>query len=189
MLGVFSLNISIVALDIIKTTDKDTSLIAWKASEGNIELELIQRSPQQTRSFFQARGFSSKIANDIATSCVFQTIVRNSERENSDDSISVSLKKWYLTSSDNEKQVPIKLKETWDQEWKENDITTAARIAFRWATFPTEQDYQPGGDFNWGMISFGPKPEVAFDLQIFWEQGTQKHSALLKNIHCPADNL
>lgn len=181
-------SLSLTAVEIKKFTDKETNLSAWKISEGNFELELIQRSPQQTRSFFQARGFSSKIANDIATSCVFQTIVRNTESQNDVDSVTVSLKKWLLTSKDSNKQIPIKLKETWNQEWKAKDITTAARIAFRWATFPTEQDYQPGGDFNWGMISFGPRPKAVFDLYILWEQGRKTHSTWLRKMNCPADN-
>jgi len=177
----------LTAAEITKSIDKETKLIGWKLSENNFQLELIQRSPQQTRSFFQARGFSPKIANDIATHCVLQTIIRNTEAENSNDSISVSLKEWRLSNTGDTKEKSVKLKENWDKEWNNDDISNAARVAFRWATFPSEQTFDPGGDFNWGMISFGPKPDTLFDLHIFWKQGNKSNNAWIKKLQCPPD--
>lgn len=176
------------ALDVVKTVNQDTNLIGWKITQNNFELELIQRSPQQTRSFFQARGFSPKIANDIATHCVFQTIVRNSEAENKHDDIDVSLKKWRITTVNTKQEMPLKLKEVWSKEWQDEEISTAAKVAFRWATLPTQQIYKPGGDFNWGMISFGPKPETIFDLTIVWKQDQQEYQAIIEQLQCPTDN-
>lgn len=173
--------------EINKTIDAETKLTGWKITDNNFQLELIQRSPQQTRSFFQARGFSTKIANDIATHCVLQTIIRNTEAQNPNDSITISLKEWRMTNSKDTKERTLKLKEVWDKEWKDGDITNAARIAFRWATFPTEQTFDPGGDYNWGMISFGLKPDTLFDLHIFWKQGNNTHDAWIKDMQCPPD--
>ncbi len=181
-----------------KTVDKETQLSAWTFNDGNFQLELIQRSPQQTRSFFQGRGFSSKVADDIALSCVFQTIGRNTEADNKTDSVTVDLSEWRLvlvdvkgnkSENENENAIekPIKLKEDWAEQWKNSDIKPASRIAFRWATYPTVQSYDPGGDFNWGMISMGPKPEATFDLHIFWKQGEQQHDAWIRQMQCPAD--
>ena len=181
------LSASLSAAEISKSTDKETALKGWKLTENNFQLELIQRSPQQTRSFFQARGFSPKIANEIATQCVFQTIIKNTQAENSTDAISISLKKWHITNKNSNEPKPIKLKEVWDKEWKDSDISNAARIAFRWATFPTQQTFDPGGDFNWGMISFGPKPDAVFNLRLFWKQGDKSHNAWIRNMQCPED--
>jgi hypothetical protein len=188
VLIVFSVTLnSILGAELTQTVDELTKLKAWKLAENNFQLELIQRTPQQTRSFFQARGFSVDIANDIATQCVFQTIVRNTEGENVSDSISVSLKKWRIKKAGASDEAPIKLKEVWDKEWKEGDISNSARVAFRWATFPTEQTFQPGGDYNWGMISIGLKPDTLFDLHVFWKQDGVPKDAWIKNIQCPAD--
>ena len=172
-----------------KTVDKETQLSAWKLNEGNFQLELIQRSPEQTRSFFQGRGFSPNIADDIATSCVFQTIGRNTEAENRTDSVTVDLSEWRIVMADNQDKIakPIKLKEDWDEEWKGANVSSASRIAFRWATYPSEQSFDPGGDFNWGMISIGPKPDTVFDLHIFWKQDDKKHDAWIKQMQCPKD--
>lgn len=185
---VLSASASTSALEILKTRNKETQLIGWKITQDNFELELIQRTPQQTRSFFQARGFTPEIANDIATHCVFQTIVRNSEAKNKLDAIDVSLQEWRITTHTDQIQKPLKLKEVWKKEWQNKNISSAARIAFRWATLPTHQIYEPGGDFNWGMISFGPKPETLFDLHIVWKQGQQEYQALIKQLQCPSDN-
>lgn len=76
---------------------------------------MIQRSPDQTQGFFQARGFSKEIASEIATSCVFQTIARNVFTKATDDAISISLSDWRVRVEG--KIQTIKLKETWDGQW------------------------------------------------------------------------
>jgi hypothetical protein len=186
ILAVFSLFSEVVVADISKTINNETKLINWKVTHGNFQLEFIQRSPQQTRSFFQARGFSKKVANDIATQCVLQTIIRNTQAENPEDSITVSLKEWRLSTNKIEGK-PIKLKETWDNEWASDAVSNAARIAFHWATFPTQQTFEPGGDNNWGMISIGLQPNSKFDLQLFWKQGNKPYNAWIKGMQCPSD--
>lgn len=180
-----SLTNSLTATELVKTVDKESQLIGWKFSQGNFQLELIQRSPEQTRSFFQGRGFSAKVANDIATSCVLQTIGRNTQADNNEP-VSISLKEWKFINSSGEEKT-LKLKETWNSEWGKGEISTPARIAFRWATFPTTQSFDPGGDFNWGMISIGPKPGAKFDLQLSWKQGDTQHSTWIKQMECPSD--
>lgn len=167
--------------------DAETQLKSWKLNRGALSLELIQRLPDQTRGFFLGRGFSSAIANDIATQCVLQAIGKNtSGTQDKADSISYDLNHWSLSVDGKNKS--IKLKEQWESEWStRTDISMAAKIAFRWATFPTQQEFEPGGDFNWGMISFGLPPGSAFDLQVVWKQNDEVQSHWIKNIQCPAD--
>lgn len=168
--------------DITKTISPETQLIEWKLIENNLELKLIQRLPDQTRSFFEARNFPKDITNDIANSCVFQTITRNNSKD-TNQSIHVSLKKWLIKIGP--KTQPLKLKETWEKEWKNSSLSSASKLAFRWATFPTEQSFEPNGDYNWGMISFGPKPGTTFDLYIEWKINKQTKNIWLKNLICP----
>jgi len=185
----FALLLGIVSVQSIarveQTVDVQTQLKSWKLTEAPFSLELIQRLPDQTRAFFQGRGFSSDIANDIATQCVLQTIGKNTSRSPQSKSISYNLYDWkiYVTT----KAQRIKFKETWDKEWAEDGVSTASRIAFRWATFPTQQSFDPGGDFNWGMISFGLPPGSKFDLKVVWKHNNKTHSQWIKQIECPAD--
>ncbi|VAW59954.1 hypothetical protein MNBD_GAMMA08-1119 [hydrothermal vent metagenome] len=172
--------------EVTKTVLPETHLIEWKLLDENLELKLIQRLPDQTRSFFEGRGFSKKITNNIAQSCVFQTITRNTSKAK-DQTIHVALKNWSIKI--NNKTRAIKLKEDWDKEWTDNDVKPASRLAFRWATFPTEQSFEPSGDYNWGMISFGPKPGSQFDLYIEWKNNNKTKSVWIKNMTCPTNVL
>ena len=163
----------------------ETRLKNWKLSEGALSLELIQRLPDQTRAFFQARGFPRAIADDIGTQCVFQAIGKNTAAKIQGHSVSYDLHDWRLLVDGNARG--IKLKQKWDIEWADSDISKAARVAFRWATFPTQQNFEAGGDYNWGMISFGLPPGSVFDLQLVWEQDSIVKTRWIKQIECPAD--
>jgi len=167
--------------ELSKTENTETGLIGWKLEQNGLELELIQRLPDQTRAFFLARGFSAKIANDLATSCIFQTIVRNT---GSSAALTLSLKDWRLNQAGVSQ--PLKLKEAWDQTWSEDDVSKSARLAFRWASFPTEQVFQKG-DYNWGMISFGLPPGTYFDLLLVWGDKKQKRTAKMNKLFCADD--
>lgn len=102
-----------------KTTATETQLKSWKLTENPLSLELIQRLPDQTRAFFQARGFSSKIANDIATQCVFQTIAKNTSSNPQTSSISYNLHDWKINV--NAKLQGIKLKQQWNNVGEDED--------------------------------------------------------------------
>jgi len=167
------------------TTNPETKLTGWKLSQDGFELELIQRLPDQTRAFFLARGFSQKLADDIALSCVFQGIGRNIFKSGENKSISVDLRNWQLQVGS--KTRSIKQKEQWDAEWDGQAVSTASRIAYRWATFPTQQTFEPVGDYNWGMISFDLPPGTRFDVHVHWLLNGSPQQAWVRNVHCPAD--
>lgn len=172
------------------SVDAETGLLSWKLNQQAFSLELIQRLPDQTRAFFAGRGFSSPVANDIATQCVLQAIGKNISSEDRVQSVSYNLADWRIKSAGSlPPDIPqgVKLKEQWDAEWGDDRVAMGARIAFRWATFPTEQAFQAGGDYNWGMISFGLPPGTAFDLQLFWKQDGLSQSAWINQIKCPED--
>lgn len=167
--------------DTSQTTLPESGLIEWKFTDDNFQIQLIQRLPDQAYGFFEARGFPKKITTDIANSCIFQTIIHNTGKKNA-PSFSVSLNTWKIKI--NKQIMPLKLKSDWDKQWQTESIKPASRLAFKWATFPTQQTFEPNGDYNWGMISFGPKPGSQFDLYIEWNIQGQKKSTWIKNIIC-----
>ena len=171
--------------EVTTSTDPETQLKSWKLTQGALSLELIQRLPDQTRGFFQARGFSKDIANDIATACVLQTIGKNTQAPPNGETISYHLQDWVVKHRGQTRS--IKLKEQWNGEWSDDGVNTASRVAFRWATFPTQQEFEPGGDFNWGMTSFDLAPQESFDLKVVWQQNGVTKSEWIKQIECPAD--
>ncbi|VAW58861.1 hypothetical protein MNBD_GAMMA11-624 [hydrothermal vent metagenome] len=175
---------------ITHSTNPETGLKGWKFEQGDMQLELLQRLPDQTRGFFLARGFKRNIANQIANACVFQTIIRNTgsitpTRQSDKNAITVSLKHWKIKFKN--KTRPLKLKEDWIENWPLSSVKPAARHAFRWASFPTEQTFHPTGDYNWGMTTFGLSPGDVFNLQIQWQISGKTHQAEIKNIQCARD--
>ena len=164
----------------------ENDLQSWELRQGALSLKLIQRTPDQTRAFFLARGFPRETANEIATACVLQTIGRNLGGTEKPVSLGYDLHDWRVRYKGELR--PIRLKEDWAEAWKSHpEIPEAARIAFRWATFPTRQQFEPGGDYNWGMTSFGLPPGSRFDLQLRWRENGQPQSAWIKNLQCPQD--
>ena len=166
---------------VTQSVDEQTALVSWKIDDGNFELELTQLLPDQTRAFFQARGFSKEIANTIAAGCIMQTIGRNSAEQGISASIDVDLKQWRMLHDGIEGQ--IKLKEQWDSEWPADKVSDAARLAFRWATFPTQQSFAHG-DYGWGMTSFGLVPGRRFDLKVVWSVAGVEKVAWMRGIQC-----
>lgn len=168
-----------------RSENPETGLVGWTLKRGGMQLELIQRLPDQTRAFFLARGFPVDVADTIGTSCVFQTIVRNTAREAGAKAVTVSLPDWQIRYEGHLRRV--KLKEQWEREWPDDRVTPAARLAFRWATFPTEQTFEPGGDYNWGMISFDLPPGAVFDLNVRWQLAGEDYDTWMQGIVCAPD--
>lgn len=168
----------------VRSVNAETGLVKWHFTQGDLEIELIQRLPNQTRGFFLAREFSRAVADSIATSCVFQTIVRNRGESGSEDPLTVDLRQWRMQFAGEE--TGIVQKDQWINVWSGDEVSPAAVLAFRWATLPTQQEFLPS-DYNWGMTLYGLPPGAVFDLKVVWQAGQQQHSGWIKKIECPPD--
>jgi len=166
----------------IEHSISDQGLHGWRLRQGALEIEIVQRLPDQTRGFFLARGFDSDTADRIADNCVMQTIVRNLS---GDKPLDVDLTGWRRTDSG--VSGALKLKSDWEREWQNAEVSKSAHIAFFWSLFPTEQHFEPG-DYNWGMISYGLPPGSVFDLDLSWREADEPQKALIENITCAKDH-
>ncbi len=164
--------------------DPDTGLKTWRWDEGPFSLQLTQFLPDQTRAFFQGRGFAAKAANAISRSCVLRTIVGNTGLADVDKVVLVDLEEWRVDAGFGRKA--IKRMREWQRRWETEGIPKAARIAFRWSLFPYRQEFLPG-DANWGMIAFGPEPGMPFDLYFSWRESGKLHEGNLKGLQCAPD--
>ena len=174
----------LLAADIAHSTNEDTGLRKWQLLDGNLEIELVQRLPDQTRGFFMARGFSAAIAEEIAVSCIFQTVIRNSGQPDAGRTIGIDLTKWRVLYAGGEQAV--RLKEPWIASWPEGAVSEASRLAFQWALFPTRQEFL-ADDYNWGMTAFGPPPGATFDLDLTWQEDGHARSVRIEAIECAPD--
>jgi len=164
--------------------DPDTGLASWTLRSGAISSELIQRLPDQTRAFFQGRGFPADSADRFARACVFQAIVWNVARGGQGPAVAIDLRRWRIEAGQG--AAPLPVESVWQPIWESAGLSQAARIAFRWSLFPTEQTFMPG-DHGWGMIPFGPAPDARFDLSVVWSEDGAERSARLPAIHCTPD--
>ena len=185
VLIIFTLFPALARTAVVRSVDEQTALVSWKINEGDFEMQLTQLLPDQTRAFFLARGFSKQIANSIATSCIMQIIGRNNAQQGMPGSIDVDLKLWRMLHNGMERQ--LKLKQQWDSEWPDDKVSDAARLAFRWATFPTRQTFS-SGDFGWGMASFGLVPGERFDLKVAWSAAGVGKDAWIRGIQCAEES-
>ena len=160
----------------------EKGLHGWRLRDSALELEVIQRLPDQTRAFFEARGFGADEVDRIAAACVMQAILRN---VSDDVTLDVNLAEWHRTAAAD--TGPLRLREDWMNLWEEGGAAGPARIALYWALFPTRQRFAPG-DYNWGKMSFALTPGTDFDLNLVWRENAVRHEAVIPGIRCAADD-
>ncbi len=165
-------------------TDDEARLPYWEIVEPGVSIRLVQRLPDQTRGFFQARGFSVADSELIAQSCVFQTVFKNPSTASDPVKIEYNLREWVVHAAGARRA--MKTREDWKKIWTARGAPPPAQLAFEWALLPTRQSYGPG-DYNWGMSIYGLAPGTQFDLDLVWQQNGERRTARLKGVRCAAD--
>ncbi len=74
--------------------------------------------------------------------------------------------------------------EKWVQELTTEETLKPALIAFRWAQFPHEQKYEPGGDWNQGMLSIGLPSGTLFNIVARWNVNGDIYESVLSEVQC-----
>ena len=165
-------------------TDAEAQLPYWDLAEPGISLRLVQRLPDQSRGFFQARGFTVADSDHIAMNCVFQTIFRNVAPVADAGVLEYDLREWVVQTGG--KRHAPKTREHWKTEWTARQVSSSAQLAFEWGLIPTRQSYAPG-DFNWGLTMFGLAPGTEFDLDVVWRQRGERRNVRIKGVRCAPD--
>ena len=169
---------------VLHSVNEENGLQRWHFIEGDIEIELVQRLPDQSRALFMNHEFSRDVIEDLALSCMTQTIIRNSGKSGSGQAVSIDLTQWRMQHKG--KTSGIKLKERWLASWSDEQASPAAKLVIRWGLFPTQQEYLPD-DYNWGLTTFGIPPGSVFDLEVTWLEGSKPRSGKISNIVCAPD--
>lgn len=164
--------------------DEDAHLPYWEIAEKDVSIRFVQRLPDQTRGFFQARGFSVVDSELIAQSCAFQTVFKNLSPISKAVKIEYNLNEWVVHTVGTKRA--MKTREDWKKIWIGRSAPQAAQLAFEWGLLPTRQSYGPG-DYNWGMSIFGLAPDTVFNLDVVWQQNGERRTVRLNGVHCAAD--
>ncbi len=160
-----------------------SGLQGWVIREGAIEIQLNPLTQDQVRGFYLGRGFSNDIANDIAKRCVYQGIVRNISSEGNRANLFVDLTAWRV--SDLRGKAKLKDKRDWMDHWKAQGADDTALLAFRWATLPSQQNFDQSGDYGWGMIVFGDRTVENFSVMTEWQHNNEIKQQWVKDLYCP----
>lgn len=174
----------IAGAEIAHGTDAEARLPYWEVRDPGVSIRLVQRLPDQTRGYFEARGFGAMAVERIARGCVFQTVFRNLSPDGPAGTIDYDLREWVAEAGG--RKSGLKTREDWERDWLRMQIPGPARTAFKWSLLPTRQAYRPG-DYNWGMSMLELRPGTRFNLTVVWRQDGVRRSALIRDIVCAAD--
>lgn len=158
--------------------DPDTGAATWETRAHGVTLSLTQIFPDPARAFYLNRGFPAEAVERYATACVYMTVLRN---DAAPGELSFRLADWSVQSTGSER--PPYAVEDWMAQWRALGLTESARIAFRWAQFPPEQEYAVG-EWNQGMLTTGLPPGSRFDLIARWTVAGKTFEGKLENVVC-----
>lgn len=161
--------------------DVDTGAETWETRAHGVTLSLTQILPDQGRAFYLNRGFPAEAAEAYATACVFMAVLRN---DAAPGVVGFRLADWTIAQAG--RGQPPRPVDAWLAEWRRRGLPEAAVIAFRWAQFPPEQDYEPG-DWNQGMLATGLAPGSRFDLTARWQVAGKTYEGTLHDVRCGRD--
>ncbi|MBF0193075.1 MAG: hypothetical protein HQL71_00900 [Magnetococcales bacterium] len=154
----------------------------------NLRLELRPFAVNTSEAFLQARGFSQDQAKAVAKkACIHKLEIHNTATNAENIAIIIDLKKWIVITSANPPTHPPAVREVWPKRWQntfaKNMPNKRAKIAFKWALFPTYQVFWPA-DYNWGLIAFDLEANTEFKLQIQFKIDEKIYKKTFKNLRC-----
>lgn len=158
--------------------DPETGAVTWETRTHGVTLAFTQIFPDPARAFYLNRGFPPEAAERYATACVYMAVLRNDAALGE---LSFRLDDWRVRSEGQSRSLPSV--ESWGAQWRASGLTEAARIAFRWAQFPPEQEYAVG-EWNQGMLATGLPPGSRFDLIARWTVAGKSYEGKLENVVC-----
>ncbi len=161
------------------TINSENGSKTWEVYSNGANFLMRQIPQDQLKAFYISRGFSLAQIEPYTSSCVFMTVLRN-------DSVAAGLhfKRDNLKITKAGKSHPLVSVEEWLQRLSKVTDKKPLLIAFRWAQFPIDQVFEPGGDWNQGMISVGLPPESKFDAEVKWEVKGKPVTIKLEGVEC-----
>jgi len=163
-----------------KTTNPETRVQTWKNHANGVRFSITQLLPDQVRAFYVSRGFSAKQIDSYATACIFMTVLSN---DRAPGVVHFVLNNWSVVTESGSR--PPMDTNSLLQRLQQSGVKKPALIAFRWAQFPPEHEYEPNGDWNQGMLAAGLPTGSSFDLVVRWDVAGKPYEGVLKNVQCP----
>ena len=112
-----------LAAKITTQQNEASGLYSWVAESDGFSIELIQLLPDFIRAIYMSHDFPAAEVEDIASYCVFGTVIKNTSGQELDYDVA----DWYYTDSNGNKH-SLKTKSNWIEQWQK------AGVAFSWFT-------------------------------------------------------
>ncbi len=161
------------------TSNTATGVKTWSLSHAGVHFSLTQILSEQGDAFYVNRGFSLDQIAPFTSSCVFMTVLRN---DAATGTVHFVRSNWQVRVDGQPHR--FKTVAEWLEFFRARQIAKSALIAFQWAQFPPEQEYEPGGDWNQGMLSVGLGAGQSFDITANWDIDSKPDSATLTGVEC-----
>jgi hypothetical protein len=159
------------------TKNPDSGLLAYSVDDEGISIELIQLLPDFVRAVYTSHNLPKAEVEDIASYCVFGTILRNT----SDGEMSYRVADWRSVGEDGIEQ-PIKTKTQWIEQWRRAGVT------FSWTLLPDSGDFEVG-DWQQGFTTVKMPRDSVFDLIYHWKLNGEDHVGRFENMRCAPETL
>ena len=158
----------------------DEPSIVWRhrVLQENVALMANPLSDTVRTSFYFGRGFAAESIRTYAQSCGFSIGMQNAGIW----PITTRLADWRAVGADG-RSVSLHQPKTWDAEWERLGVAQAARIAFRWAQFQSENAFEPG-DWIMGMVTLKEIPAAPFRLVARYYDNKGEHGIVLEGLSC-----
>ncbi|MCW8914816.1 MAG: hypothetical protein OQK24_03065 [Magnetovibrio sp.] len=152
----------------------------WKGDGLRIETQALVHD--QVRGFFTGRGFGDAGLDVLVNEgCFFRSSIGNEATNPKAPHITINQSEWRIFVDGEERK--LRTRADWLPVWDRLGVDVEQRVAFKWALFPTTQEFAPN-DYNWGMITYGLAPGTRFDLELVWHQGGEKRTMRFEGMEC-----
>lgn len=149
------------------------ALLAWSAT-AQVVLSVKPLARDQTIAFYTARGFSAAAIAPFVQACVLSFNFRNGSQK----SLSFRLADWRA-----KRETGFRSVTDWEAVWEKAGVSQAARIAFRWAQFPPEQEFE-AGDWIMGMVALERRIAGPFRVTARYSDDKGNHEIVSNSVSC-----
>lgn len=149
--------------------------------QGPVALGVNPLTASSRTAFYVARGFPETAIQPYAEACGFSFGMQNMGTA----TLVTRLSDWHAVGADG-RRVALRLPEAWGGDWERAGVPQAARIAFRWAQFQSENIFEPG-DWIMGMATLDAAPSAPFRLVARYHDDKGDHEIVLDKLSCAND--
>ena len=165
------------AANISAQKNEDSGLYSWVAESEGFSIELIQLLPDFIRAIYMSHEFPDAEVDEIASYCVFGTIIKNTSEQQLDYDVAT----WYYTDKHGNNR-PVKTKTQWLEQWRKAGVT------FSWTLLPDKGTFYQG-DWQQGFTTIKLPRESEFSLTYKWSINGIEHTDIFEGLRCAPEQL